>query len=270
MSASAKDVRPAALIAAMALGGTAYGFAATMVIPAVPAIQRSLDVSPTAAGWALSAYLIAASVLTGIVGRLGDVFGRRRVLVGALVAAALGSAVCAATDLLPVLLVGRVIQGAGGGVYPLAYAILRERLEPGRRESALGLMAATMGLGGGFGPVLGGLVSDHASYRWIFVVVGVMALAAAALVVRVVPLVAPPAGGRARIDVLGAVVLAVTVSAPLIAVSQANRWGWAAPSTLALFAVGAAMLAVFVALERRVAEPLVSMRTMALPVVRWT
>ncbi len=262
--------RAGPLIGAMALGGAAYGFAATMVIPAVPALQSGLHVSPAAAGWVLSAYLVAASVLTGIVGRFGDAFGRRQTLVASLVVFALGSAICVAANSLPLLILGRIVQGAGGGIYPLAYGILAERLAPDRRASALGLMAATMGIGAGIGPVLGGVVSDHASHRFIFVVVGLLALAAAAAVHRVVPWAPRPGGGRAAIDLPGACLLAVTVSAPLIAVSQANRWGWADPLTLGLFAIGAVMLVVFVAVERRVVQPLISMRTMALPVVRWT
>jgi MFS family permease len=268
--APSKAARAGPLIAVMALGGTAYGFAATMVIPAVPALQRGLDVSPAAAGWVLSAYLVAASVLTGIVGRLGDVFGRRRTLVASLGVFAIGAAICAAAGSMPLLLLGRVVQGAGGGIYPLAYGILAERLEPAKRASALGLMAATMGIGAGIGPVLGGVISDHASHRWIFVVVGLLALAAAAAVLRVVPRAGRPVGGRAAIDLPGALVLAVTVSAPLIAISQANRWGWSDPLTLGLLGLGVVMLGVFIAVERRVPQPLVSMRTMALPVVRWT
>lgn len=258
------------LIAAMALGGTAYGFAATMVVPSVPSLQRALDLTPATSGWILSAYLVAASVLTGVVGRFGDVYGRRRILVLTLVVFTAGSVLCAAASSFPLLLLGRVVQGCGGAIYPLAYGILSERLPSGRREAALGLMAATMGIGAGVGPVLGGLVSDHASYRWIFVVVAALAAAAATAVGRVVPAAPRPTGERARVDMPGAALLAIGVSAPLIAVSQANRWGWAEAPTLALFAVGAVVLPAFVLVERRVETPLISMRTMAHPVVRWT
>lgn len=268
MTGSAASARR--LIVAMSLGGSAYGLNATMAVPALPEMRSALDASATGVGWVLSSYLIAAAVATGIIGRLGDVFGARRALVWTLVVFGIASVVCALADSLWLLLVGRILQGVGGAVYPLAYAILRGALPPGRREAALGLMAATLGIGGGAGPLAGGLITDHVSYRWIFVVVAVMALCGVGASLHAVPRSSSLAGHTGSIDVPGAALLAATVFAPLLAVSQANQWGWAAPRTLALFAAGAAFLIAFVWVERKVATPLVNMQTMAHAVVMRT
>lgn len=258
---------PAALVGALVLGGLAYGLTATMLVPTVPALQREFDTSTTGAGWVITVGYVSASVATGIIGRIGDALGKRRALTLTLLVFASGAVVCALAGSLWLMLVGRAVQGVGGAVYPLAYGILRDRLPLQQREAAIGLVAATLGVGGGFGPVLGGAIAEHASITWIFAFGGLLALSGAVATWLFVPASVRERPPGTRPDVLGALLLAATVVAPLIAASQANVWGWGAPRTVGLFVGGAVLLVVFVAVERRVAAPLVNMRTIAHPVV---
>ncbi|MEA2146345.1 MAG: hypothetical protein QOG59_1932, partial [Solirubrobacteraceae bacterium] len=112
--------------AILALGGGTYAVLQSLVAPALPAIQRDLHVSAASVAWILSAYLLSASVLTPIIGRLGDMFGKEHTLVAVLVALALGTLVAAVSSSLPLMLLGRVIQGAGGAIFPLAFGIIRD------------------------------------------------------------------------------------------------------------------------------------------------
>lgn len=255
------------MVGALVLGGLAYGLTATMLVPAVPALEREFGTTTTGAGWVITIGYVSASVATGIIGRVGDALGKRHALALTLLVFAVGAVVCALAHSLWLVLIGRAIQGVGGAVYPLAYGILRDRLELRHREAAIGLVAATLGVGGGFGPVLGGAVAEHASITWIFVVGGLLALAGVVATWTLVPPSTRERPRGERPDVLGALVLSGAVVAPLIAASQANRWGWGDPATVGLFAVGAVLLALFVAVERRAAAPLVSITTIAHPVV---
>jgi MFS family permease len=265
--AAARPRAPAALVGSLVLGGLAYGLTATMLVPTVPALEREFETTTVGAGWVIAVGYVSASVATGIIGRVGDALGKRRALTLTLLVFALGAVVCALAGSLWLMLVGRAIQGVGGAVYPLAYGILRDRLPLHQREAAIGLVAATLGVGGGFGPMLGGAIAEHASITWIFVVGGLLALSGAVATWALVPASTRERPPGEQPDVLGALVLSGTVVAPLIAASQANRWGWGDPLTLALFAAGAVLLVLFVVVERRVVAPLVNMRTIAHPVV---
>src|SRR4051812_26865809 len=134
------------------MAGMAFALSQTVVSPALPEIQREFNADPSSAAWILTGYLLAASVATPIIGKLGDLFGRGRVLTVVLLVFALGSAVCALAGSLGLLIVGRVIQGAGGGIFPLAFGIIRETFPPERVATAIGGVSATVGLRGGGRP----------------------------------------------------------------------------------------------------------------------
>src|SRR5690348_14215428 len=134
----------------------AYALSQTVVSPALPEIQRDYGADPASAAWILTGYLLAASVATPIVGRLGDLFGRGRVLTVVLIGFAVGSAVCALARWLGVLVIGRIIQGVGRRLFPLAFGIIRETFPPERVATAIGGISATFGIGGGIGLVIAG------------------------------------------------------------------------------------------------------------------
>ncbi len=241
-------------------GALAYALSQTLVAPALPEIQRELGTSTTAVTFVLTAYLLSASVATPIVGRLGDIFGKERMLVATLVVFGLGSLVAALSHSIELLIAGRVIQGIGGAVFPLSFGIIRDEFPPERVATGIGLISATFGIGGGAGLVLSGLIVDNLSYEWIFwlgLIVVVIATIATHLFVPESPVKSP-----AKIDWAGAALLSGGLVALLVAVSEGHNWGWGSGRILGLFAAAAALLVWWVAFERRVPQPLVDMTMM--------
>jgi EmrB/QacA subfamily drug resistance transporter len=259
--ASGARALPGRTLAILALGALAYALAQTMIIPALPAIQAQYGASQEAATWLLTAFLLTSSVCTPLLGRLGDMFGKEKLLLVSLIVFGLGSLICAVAPSINVLILGRVVQGAGGAIFPLAFGIIRDEFPRARVGSSIGLISATFGIGGGLGLVLAGVFVDHLSVAWIFWFSLVVTTAAAWATWRFVP--ESPVRVQARIDWVGAAILSVLLSAGLLAVSQGNAWGWTSTRVLGLFAVAVVLLGVFVAFERRVEEPLVDMRLMA-------
>src|ERR1700724_2881569 len=148
--------RPGVILAVLALGGAAYALLQSLVVPALPVLQRDLHTSTSGVAWVFTSYLLAASVVTPIAGRLGDMFGKKRVLVIALSGLAAGSLLAAPVTSLPLLIVARTIQGLGGAIFPLAFGIIRDELPRERVAGAIALVSGILGIGGGLGIVLGG------------------------------------------------------------------------------------------------------------------
>jgi EmrB/QacA subfamily drug resistance transporter len=267
-SADAARRNPTATLAVLSLGVLAYALSQTMVAPALPEIQDSLGISTAAVAWTLTAYLVAASVMTAVIGRLGDMFGKKRVLVITLVAFGVGSVICAIAPSIGVLVAGRVVQGAAGGLFPLAFGIVRDEFPREKVASGIGLISSIMGVGAGLGLVIGGLLVDNASWHWIFWLAGALTVVAIVATELVVP--ESPVRSPGRVDWAGAGLLSVGLAAPLIGVSQGGSWGWGDPRTIGLIVVGLAVLAAFGAFELRQREPLVNIRTFTLKPVLLT
>ena len=254
-------------LAVLAAAALAYSLLQTMVAPALPDIQRELGVSTNAVTWVLTVFLLSASITTPVIGRLGDMLGKERVLVAVLVVLGIGTLVSALSHSLGVLVAGRAIQGAGGAVFPLAFGIIRDEFPEDRVGTGIGLISATFGIGGGAGLVLAGFIVDHLDYSWIFwlsLVIIALATVATHLFVPESPVRSP-----ARIDWLGAAGLGVGLACLLLAVSQGNAWGWGSARVLGLLAAGALVLAGWGRFELRTRDPLVDMRMMRLRGV-WT
>src|SRR3954462_14256241 len=196
--------------------------------------MRGLHTDASGVTWTLTAYLVAAAVFTPLLGRLGDMYGKRRMLVVALVAFCVGSIIAAASTDLWLVVAGRVVQGVGGGIFPLCFAIIRDEFPREKVSRGIGLLSAIAGIGGGAGLILGGLLVDYASYSWIFWLGALMASVAAIATWLYVP--ESPVKTPSRVDVRGALVLAVGLTLPLIAVSDASRVGWGSPRTVGLIA----------------------------------
>jgi MFS family permease len=228
---------PRMTLAVLSLGVVAFTLSQTTVAPALPHIQSALGISESAVTWTLTGYLVAASVMTPIIGRLGDMFGKKRLLIVTLGAF------------------------AAGGLFPLSFAIIRDELPRDKVASSIGIVSSITGIGGGVGLVLGGVIVDHASWNWIFwlsLAITLVALVATWLLVPESPITTP-----GRVDYGGAALLAVGLAAPLIGVSQSSTWGWGDPRTVGLVAVGIPFLAGLVAYERRQPQPLLDMATLS-------
>ena len=243
-----------------------YALSQTLILPALPALVRQLGASPLAVSWLLTAYLVAASVATPLIGRLGDLFGRGRALTWVMAIFCFGSIVCALGQSLPLLVAGRVLQGVAGGVFPLAYGIIRDTFPPAARMRAIGTLSVSLGVGAALGPAIAGVIVDRAgpsAIFWVGMIGAIPALAAARLVPE------RPAGPRAQVDWLGAVALAGALTALLVLVTQGQRFGWTSGPTLGVAAAGAVLARWWVAIESRRASPLMDLallrrRTLAL------
>jgi EmrB/QacA subfamily drug resistance transporter len=254
-------------LAVLAIAGISYALLQSLVVPALPEIQHSLHASQSSVTWVLTAFLLSASVATPIIGRLGDMYGKERLLIVVLLLLALGTLVSALASSLPLLIAGRVIQGAGGGIFPLAFAIIRDEFPRERVAGGIGLMSSLIGIGGGAGVVLAGFIVGHLSYHWLFWVPLAIILGAALATHLWVP--ESPIKSPGKINWTAAALMSVGLSLVLIAVSQATAWGWGSPKTLGLLAVGSTVIAAWVAVELRAAEPLVDMAMMRIRGV-WT
>jgi EmrB/QacA subfamily drug resistance transporter len=253
------------LVLYLSLGGLAFAVLQSLVAPALSTIARDLDVSAADGSWVITAYLLAASVLTPILGRLGDMVGKRRVLIGVLATLAGGTLLAALAPSLSVLIVARVLQGAAGAILPLSIGVVRDELPREKVGVIVGLLSAIFGIGAGVGIVGAGPIVEHLSWHWLFwlpLVLVVIALLGAIFGMRESPVRAP-----GRLDWAGAGILSVGLVALLLAISKGQSWGWASGDTIGLLAAGAVLLVVFVLVELRVAEPLVDMRLMKLRAV---
>ena len=246
---------PLRSLAILSLSALAFALAQTTLIPALTELARSLHTDASGVAWTVTGYLLSAAVCTPIFGRLGDMFGKRRLLVIALGLFAGGSVVSALGTGLEVVVLGRILQGAGGGIFPLCFGIIRDEFPREKVASSIGLISATFGIGGGAGLILGGVITDHASYHYIFWLGAVTAVLAAIATELFIP--ESPVRTPGRVDVRGALVLAVGLAAPLLAIARANEWGWGDSRTLGLFAIGVIVLAFWVWLQRRTPQPLV-------------
>ncbi len=264
---ASRTVHPNLILGVLALSGLAYAALSSAVIPALPTIQHDLHTTETGVAWLLTGFLLSASVGTAIIGRLGDMYGKERLLLGTLVVLAAGTALAAVSNSLAVLIVARVIQGTGGGIFPLAFSIIRDEFPAERVPGSIGLVSAILGVGGGAGLVLGGLIVQHLSWHWLFWLPLIVMIPAAVCTWRYIP--ESPIRSPGRVNWVAAALMSVGISLVLIAVAQTTVWGWGDPRTLGLLAAGFVVSAGWVLVEVRSREPLVDMAMMRIRGV-WT
>ncbi|WP_432839503.1 MFS transporter [Dactylosporangium sp. CA-092794] len=230
----------------------------TLVVPVIAAIQAHLGVSATAASWVVTANLLGAAVLTPLLGRLGDLHGRRPVMIGVAAAVLIGSVLGATTSDLPLLLLARVLQAASFGLFPLSIGVLREELPPQRLTGAMALVSGMLSVGAGLGlAVTGLLMRDGGDYHrlfWLATALSAVGLAGA----WALPRRAGMASGG--LDWAGAALLGLGLVLLILPLEEGNGWGWGSPRVLGSLAAAVVVLAVFVLFERRIAHPLVSTR----------
>ena len=258
---------PNLTLAILSLGTVAYALLQSAVVPALSDIEHSLHTSETGVAWVLTAYLLSASVATPVIGRLGDMYGKERLLLLSYVVLVGGTLMAALVNSIGLLVVARVVQGVGGGVFPLSFGIIRDEFPPARIAGAIGLLSAIFGTGAGAGIVVGGLIVEHLSWHWLFWIPLVALVGAAYLTGRFVP--ESPIRTPGAINWLNAVLMGGGLTAVLLAISEATVWGWGSAKTVGLLVGGLALCGVWVRAELRSPAPLVDMAMMRLRGV-WT
>ena len=180
---------PGRTLLILGFGTLAFVLAQTTVIPALGDLQRELGASPSGIAWMVTAYLLVASIATPIFGRLGDMFGKQRLLAISLALFAVGSVVAGLAHSLPLMIVGRGLQGLGGGVFPLSFGIIRDEFPKHKVPTGIALLGAIAAIGSSIGLPLGGVLVDQASYHWIFWVAAIMGVLATLTTLFFVPVV---------------------------------------------------------------------------------
>jgi EmrB/QacA subfamily drug resistance transporter len=248
-------------------GITAFSLLQSLVNPVLWTIQHDLHTSQSTVTWVFTGYLLSAAVATPIGGRLGDMIGKKKVLIATLAALAVGSLVAALATSIGVTIVARVIQGVGGAVLPLSFGIIRDEFPRERVTSAIGIAAALLAVGGGAGLVLAGPIVNALNYHFLFWIPLILVILAAVGAFVILPESRVRTPGQ--ISWAPAVLLSGWLVALLLAVSEGQSWGWLSGRTVVL-AAGAVVLAVaWVFAEVRSAHPLIEMRMMRIPAV-WT
>jgi MFS family permease len=268
MTADSTDrTHPTLILIVLSLGGIAYAMLSSAVLPALPTFQHALHASETNTTWLLTAYLLAASVGTAILGRLGDMYGKEKMLMWTLVILSAGTLLSAVSSSLAVIVAGRFIQGAAGGIFPLAFGIVRDEFPREKVAGSIGLLSAILGVGGGVGIVLAGVIIEHLNYHWLFWIPLIPTVIAAIATWRFIP--ESPVRVPGRVNWLAAALMTIGMSTVLIAISETTTWGWGSAKTLGLLAAGIAVAAIWIAVEVRSRNPLIDMTMMRIRGV-WT
>jgi MFS family permease len=250
---------PGRILLVLGVGLLGFVLAQTSVVPALGQMQRAFGASASDITWMVTAYLLVASIATPIFGRLGDMFGKQRLLAICLGLFAAGSVVCALSDALGPMIVGRGLQGLGGGVFPLCFGVVRDEFPKSKVPTGMALLGAIAAIGASIGLPLGGVLTDGPGYHFIFVLAAIMGVLATATTVLFVP--KSPIRTPGRVDLSGAAILGIALAALLVAISRGADWGWESTKTLALMLIGINGLGLFGFVQRRKREPLVNMRT---------
>lgn len=260
-----KQVHTNAIVAVLAVAGVVVALMQTVVIPIVGDLPQLLSTTADNSAWVITVTLLAAAVATPVAGRLGDMFGKRRMLVVSLALLAIGSLICALSDTLTPMLVGRLLQGMASGVIPLGISIMRDVLPKEKLSGATALMSASLGIGAAIGLPAAAFVADNFNWHFLFWASAALGGLALVCVLWLVPESSLRAGGR--FDFIGALGMGAGLVSLLLAISKGASWGWGSGTTIGLFVAGVVILLAWGFYELRTGEPLVDLRTTARPQV---
>lgn len=269
-SPGAPTAHPGSIVGILAFAGIVAALTQTLVVPLIAQLPTLFDTSASNASWVITATLLAAAVSTPVAGRLGDMYGKRRMLLVSLVPLILGSVVCALSSAVIPMIAGRGLQGLGMGVVPLGISLLRDVVPAQKLGPSIAIMSASMGVGGALGLPFAAAIAENTSWRVLFWVVAVLALAVGALILALVPADRPATAAAGRFDLPGAIGLGAALIALLLAVSKGADWGWCSATTLTLFAAALILLPTWGWWELRLSDPLVDLRVTARPQVLMT
>ncbi|MBB2913108.1 EmrB/QacA subfamily drug resistance transporter [Streptosporangium becharense] len=244
---------------ALSMAGMVVSVQQTVVIPLLPRMTTAFGVSVAEVTWVFTASLLAAAVATPLLSRLGDMYGKKRMILFTVGLLVLGSVVCALSDSLGVLIAGRALQGASAALIPLAIGMIKDSFPPNRVMTAIGVVSATMGVGGSAGMIVTGVIADRTtSHQPVFWITA--GLAAVAIVLIALSTHDTGTGSGGRPDFTGAALLSAWLVCLLLAVSKGNDWGWGSPLVVGLFAGAVALCGVWVLSQVRAREPMVRLQ----------
>ncbi|WP_243058268.1 MFS transporter [Nocardioides sp. SR21] len=264
----AAPVRPNAIVVVLAFAGITAAVMQTLVIPLIGDLPRLLDTSASNASWIITVTLLAAAIATPISGRLGDLYGKRKIMLICALFMVAGSIVCALAPSVTLMIAGRALQGAAMGVIPLGISAMRDLLPPEKLGSSIALMSASMGIGGALGMPAAAAVAEYSDWRALFWASAVMAIGVLALIWFLVP--AAPVTSTSRFDPIGAVGLGLGLLFLLLGISKGADWGWDSTTTVGLLVGAVVVLLAWGWFELRTSDPLVDLRVTARPVVLLT
>ncbi|WP_326603413.1 MFS transporter [Streptomyces sp. NBC_01800] len=249
------------VVPVLAFAGITVAVMQTLLVPVIKDLPALLHTDPSNATWVLTATLLAGAVATPIMGRLGDLYGKRKMLLTSLAVMVIGSLICAFTDQLVVMIAGRALQGFAMGAIPLGIGIMRDELPREKLGSAMALMSSSIGVGGGLALPAAALVAQHADWHTLFFGAAGLGVLSMALTVLAVPETSLRAPGR--FDLPGALGLSLGLVCLLLPITKGSDWGWTSATTLGLIAASLLILVLWGLFELRSPAPLVDLRTSA-------
>ncbi|MFJ3206508.1 MFS transporter [Streptomyces flaveolus] len=250
-----------ATVPVLAFAGIVVAVMQTLLVPVIKDLPRLLDTTPSNATWVLTSTLLSGAVATPIMGRLGDLYGKRRMLIVSLAVMVVGALVSAFTDALLPMIVGRTLQGFAMGAIPLGIGLMRDMLPRERLGSSMALMSSSIGVGGGLALPAAALVAQHTDWHALFYGAAGLGVLSIVLTLLVVP--ESPLRAKGSFDLPGALGLSAGLVLFLLPITKGSDWGWGSATTLGLFAAAVVVLLLWGLMELRVAAPLVDLRTTA-------
>ncbi len=250
-----------ALVPVLAFAGIVVAVMQTLLVPVIKDLPQLLDTAPSNATWVLTSTLLSGAVATPIMGRLGDLYGKRRMLILSLAVMAIGALISALTSDLLTMIVGRTLQGFAMGAIPLGIGLMRDMLPREKLGSAMALMSSSVGVGGGLALPAAALVAQHTNWHALFY--GAAGLGTLSIVLTLLFVPESPVRAEGSFDVLGALGLSTGLVLLLLPITKGSDWGWSSGTTLGLFAASVVVLVLWGVFELRTTAPLVDLRTTA-------
>lgn len=263
-----RTTKPELIVAIACMCGIVVALSQTLIIPLIPDLPTLLHTSSGNASWAVTATLLTAAVATPVAGRLGDMFGKRMMLLVSMAFLLVGSVISALATGLVVMVAGRALQGLAMGAIALGISVLRDELPADKVGAGVARMSATMGIGGAIGLPLAAFVADKASWQMLFwLIAGLAALCAVAVLILVPE---SPVRTPGRFDFVGAAGLGTALIMLLLAITKGGDWGWGSGATLGLIGGSLVVFLLWGTWELRRSSPLVDLRVSAAPQVLFT
>lgn len=246
------------IVAVLAFAGIVVALMQTLVIPLIPQLPALLDTSASNTAWVVTATLLAGAVAVPVMGRLGDMYGKRRLLLLGLALLVTGSIIGALSSSIVPLVVGRSLQGLAAGVIPLGISVMRDVLPVDKLAGSVAMMSASLGVGGALGLPAAALIAEYANWHFLFWMSAALGVVVIGLVLATVPESEVRTGGS--FDLPGAASLSAALVTLLLAISKGSSWGWSSTLTLAMLAASVAAFIFWTWWELRTPLPLVDIR----------